>query len=236
MIQRIEALGLFGLGLWTKNPGDVEAGRMLMVWARSFGLWFRKLLPETRKSNPISKLLRPVFETPKIKSLVGIQLTVITLLTGMFSSLPASALGMVSSETAGLERKMEIQIKTDSSLTYPVPEAIGVSQTYHVLHAGIDIRAPKGSAVLPLASGKVVAVLNHRSGYGRHLIIDHGGEVQSLYAHLGKIYVQEGDEVALDKVIGEVGMTGWTTGPHLHLEVIEAGRRVNPALYLWQIE
>lgn len=232
MIQRIEALGLLGLGLWTKNPGDMEAGKMLIAWIKSFGLWVRRLLPETRKSNPISKLLRPVFEAPKIKSLVGVQLTIVTLLTGMFSSIPASALGVVSSEVVGLEEKMEIQVKTDSSLTYPVPEAIGVSQTYHVFHAGIDIRAPKGSVVLPLASGKVVAVLNHRSGYGRHLIIDHGGDVQSLYAHLGKIYVQEGDEVAGDKAIGEIGMTGWTTGPHLHLEVIESGRRVNPALYL----
>lgn len=234
MIQKIEALGSVEVGLFAKDPKNTVIGRLVIALVKAMGRAVRGLLPRTRKSNPVSKLFRPVFETAAVKNLMGVQLTIVALLTGMLSSIPVSALGVVSSDIVDLERRIEVRVKTDSSLTYPVPEAIGVSQTYHVFHAGVDIRAPKGARVMPIAAGTVKAVVNHGGGYGRHVIVDHGGEVESLYAHLSKVSVQEGEVVALDTSIGEIGTTGWTTGPHLHLEVIEGGRRVNPAAYLRQ--
>jgi murein DD-endopeptidase MepM/ murein hydrolase activator NlpD len=190
-----------------------------------------KLLPETRKSNPISKLLRPIFETPSVKRIVGAQLAVMTIVAGAVS-MPVTALGVVPTDILTLEERIEVDVKTDSALTYPVPEAIGVSQGYHVFHPGIDIRAPKGSTINPIAKGKVIVVASQVYGYGHRIEVDHGDGVVSLYAHLGKMFVEEGDEVTPETEIAEIGLTGHTTGPHLHLEVREDGRSVNPVNYL----
>lgn len=188
--------------------------------------------PETRKSNPISKLFRGVFELPSIKSLLGTQLAVLTLITGILSSLPVSALGVVPTDLATFDGHIEVEISTQKALSYPAPQAIGVSQGYHVFHPGVDIRAPKGSPVKPIAAGVVVVVANERYGWGHRIEVDHGGGVTSLYAHLGKMYVEEGDLIKPETVIAEIGMTGRTTGPHLHIEVREDGRYVNPVKYL----
>lgn len=217
--------------MFTKNPENMTTSHLLLSKFKTAGQWMRKL-PKTSKSNPISKLFRPVFELPTIKSLVGTQLAIVTLLTGMLSSVPMSALGVVPSDLVNLEKSIDVRIKTDSSLTYPVPEAIGVSQGYHVFHPGIDIRAPRGTAVKPIASGKVSLVASQNYGWGHRIEIDHGGGVKALYAHLGRMYVEEGDLVTVDTVIADIGITGKTTGPHLHLEVYEDGRNVSPSKYL----
>lgn len=188
------------------------------------------LIPKTRKSNPISKLLRPVFESQAIKTVVGSQLAVLTLLTGLLS-IPVSAYGVVNIDQS-FHPEFDVQVKTDSSLTYPVPEAYGVSQGYNVVHKAIDIRAPLGASIKPIASGTVRLIGNQYSGWGRRIEIDHGSGLVSLYAHLGKIFVDEGQTVSTSTTIAEVGMTGWTTGPHLHLEVYEDEKLVNPVKYL----
>lgn len=188
------------------------------------------VIPPTRKSNPISKILRPVFEKQTVKTFVGSQLAILTMATGALT-IPVSAFGVVQVDNS-FGTQFDVQVKTNSSLTYPVPEAIGVSQTYNVIHRGIDIRGPLGSPVKPIASGIVKVIANQNTGWGRRIEIDHGSGVTSLYAHLGKIYVEEGQEVTIDTQIAEIGLTGWTTGPHLHLEVYEDGRTVNPIKYL----
>jgi murein DD-endopeptidase MepM/ murein hydrolase activator NlpD len=97
------------------------------------------------------------------------------------------------------------------------------------MHWGMDFSAPTGTEIFATGDGKVQSVVNSRSGYGRHVIIDHGYGYQTLYAHMSKTDVKRGQKVKRGDVIGEVGNTGKSSGPHLHYEVIKDGKKINPA-------
>ncbi len=96
------------------------------------------------------------------------------------------------------------------------------------LHTGIDFGAPKGTAVYATGHGKVIKVIMRKNGYGRHIIIDHGFNYKTLYAHLSKIEVKVGEQVKRGQIIGRVGSTGAATAPHLHYEVIYKKKKINP--------
>ncbi|HEY1767802.1 MAG TPA: M23 family metallopeptidase [Terracidiphilus sp.] len=98
-------------------------------------------------------------------------------------------------------------------------------------HSGIDIDAPSGTPVRATADGDVAAasVVN---GYGREVLLDHGHDVETLYAHLSAIAVLPSEHVVRGQVIGYVGETGRATGPHLHYEVRLHNVPVNPYKYL----
>lgn len=98
-------------------------------------------------------------------------------------------------------------------------------------HAGLDISAPYGSRVETAADG-MVFYAGPDQGYGNEILIDHGYGIKTKYGHLSKIYVVVGQQVTRGEVIGAVGMTGKTTGPHLHYEVLVQETPVNPAKYL----
>lgn len=98
-------------------------------------------------------------------------------------------------------------------------------------HTGVDFRAAPGSPVFSTAPGKVIAA-GHNGGYGLMVEIDHGGGIATRYAHLSAILVEEGETVAAQKVIGRVGSTGRSTGPHLHYEVRIDDEAVDPARFL----
>ena len=99
-------------------------------------------------------------------------------------------------------------------------------------HKGVDITAPTGTAVRNTADGVVVQAEMVTGGYGRLVIIDHGGGFQTYYAHLSKILVHAGQELHRGEVIGLVGTSGRTTAPHLHYEVHVGGAPMNPYKYL----
>jgi murein DD-endopeptidase MepM/ murein hydrolase activator NlpD len=84
-------------------------------------------------------------------------------------------------------------------------------------HAGQDLAAPGGAPVVAVANGRVV-LANWHGGYGKTVIIEHNGRLQTLYAHMSEVFVQEGQEIKQGTVIGQVGSTGASTGPHLHFE------------------
>lgn len=120
------------------------------------------------------------------------------------------------------------EMVTKSAYIFPVPESIGVSQNYHSFHRGIDIRANVGTPVLSVASGVVIEVTEQRYGYGKHIRVAHAGTVSSLYAHLNEIKVEVGQRVERGQEIGTIGSTGWSTGNHLHFEISESMRTINP--------
>jgi len=99
-------------------------------------------------------------------------------------------------------------------------------------HSGIDLGAPKGTNIHAANGGTVLFVRYKTTGYGYHLAIDHGGGIVTLYAHCSKILVTEGQTVSQGEVIAQVGSTGKSTGPHLHLEFIVNGKKQNPRSYL----
>jgi murein DD-endopeptidase MepM/ murein hydrolase activator NlpD len=98
-------------------------------------------------------------------------------------------------------------------------------------HSGLDIRAPYGTRVDSTAEG-IILHAGLDSGYGNEIIVDHGFGIMTKYGHLSKIFVVVGQEVKRGQVIGAVGMTGMTTGPHLHYEVLVNDTPVNPMRYL----
>lgn len=100
-------------------------------------------------------------------------------------------------------------------------------------HDGIDFTAPVGTNIFSTGDGVVEEIEYSRRGYGNHVIINHGFGYKTLYAHLHKINVKPGQKVKRGEIIGEVGNTGKSVGPHLHYEVHKNGRAVDPINFFY---
>jgi len=102
----------------------------------------------------------------------------------------------------------------------------------YIMHEGIDLGSPMGTRVYATGNGRVVIDNSEMSGYGLQVLIDHGFGYKTRYAHLSRILVAPGQYVKRGEVIGLVGTTGRSTGPHLHYEVIYRGQHVDPINYI----
>jgi len=102
-------------------------------------------------------------------------------------------------------------------------------------HNGIDLAAPTGTPIYATADG-IVARADRFSSYGLYVQIEHGAELETRYAHMSRIAVAAGERVSKGDIIGYVGSTGRSTGPHLHYEVRVAGEAVNPIPYMVESE
>jgi murein DD-endopeptidase MepM/ murein hydrolase activator NlpD len=102
---------------------------------------------------------------------------------------------------------------------------------YRRMHEGLDIAAPVGSSIYPMGDGQVI-YSGYKAGYGKTIIIKHGRTVITQYSHLKDILIKPGQDVSKNTVIGLVGNSGRSTGPHLHLEVTLSGNKVDPATFL----
>jgi len=98
-------------------------------------------------------------------------------------------------------------------------------------HDGIDISRPVGTPVRPISSG-IVTFSGTNGGYGQMVEIDHGNGLTSRYAHLSTLAVREGEQILSGQTIGQVGETGLTTGPHLHLEIRRRNSPIDPLTVL----
>jgi murein DD-endopeptidase MepM/ murein hydrolase activator NlpD len=103
-----------------------------------------------------------------------------------------------------------------------------LSQGYRGDHRAIDIAAPPGTFVTAADRGVVMRAGWNDQGYGIFVVVDHNIDYITLYAHLTELFVKEGDVVAQGQIIGTIGSTGNSTGPHLHFEIRDFGRRANP--------
>lgn len=113
------------------------------------------------------------------------------------------------------------------------PTAGTISQRFIWYHKGLDIANRGVPNVLAADSGRVlVAGWPDNSGYGNRVIIDHGNGYKTLYGHMSKIYVVQGQSVGRGSPIGQMGSTGKSTGPHLHFEIIQNGVHLNPLNFL----
>lgn len=121
-----------------------------------------------------------------------------------------------------------------SSFPQPVilPHPGYLSSRFSRWHPAVDIATGLGMPVHPITSGSIEAVSFGFWGYGNHVIISHTNGFKSLYAHMGKIYVKQGQTVTTENTLGEVGMTGHTSGPHTHLEVTHNGSYIDPLTIL----
>lgn len=100
-------------------------------------------------------------------------------------------------------------------------------------HAGLDFTAPQGTPIYATADGRVKEASHDAGGYGNHVVINHGYGYETLYGHMVKIKVRGGQQVKRGEVIGWVGSTGKSTGPHCHYEVHKNGEHVNPVYFFY---
>jgi murein DD-endopeptidase MepM/ murein hydrolase activator NlpD len=100
-------------------------------------------------------------------------------------------------------------------------------------HAGLDFSAPSGTPIYATAQGVVKTAGNLGNGYGNHVVINHGYQYTTLYGHMFRIKVRPGQRVKRGEVIGYVGNTGKSTGPHLHYEVMKGGKHLDPIYFFY---
>ena len=100
-------------------------------------------------------------------------------------------------------------------------------------HAGLDFSAPQGTPIYATANGVVKTAGNLGNGYGNHVVINHGYGYETLYGHMFKVKAKSGQRVKRGEVIGWVGSTGKSTGPHCHYEVHKNGRPVDPIYFFY---
>lgn len=121
---------------------------------------------------------------------------------------------------------------------WPVPSSkrisSGFGKRWGKHHEGIDIPGKVGSSIISASDGVVVYSNNGIGGYGNLLVISHGGGIFSVYAHAKKTFVRKGQKVFKGQVVAQIGMTGRTTGPHLHFEIRKNSRPVNPIKYVYK--
>ena len=165
-----------------------------------------------------------------------------------------TAMGAAKSELKELLRKQAAKKKKSNSgssggpsvftsikFTWPTPGYSLITSPYGMrfdpifrtkkMHTGVDIGAPYGATIVAAASGTVVVAGWSSRGYGNYVVISHDGTFSTLYAHQSKLLVSEGQTVSKGEAIGKVGSTGYSTGAHLHFEVLINGDDVNPMSY-----
>lgn len=140
----------------------------------------------------------------------------------------------------GVNQPKKIQRRVDATLLLPVKSDI-VNSGYGYrrnpiggnirFHHGVDFKSTYGANVYASMDGKVVEA-NGQGALGKHIILRHANGLETVYAHMTRYHYRNGDTVSRGQVIGEVGSTGRTTGPHLHYEIHKNGKSVNPAKYI----
>ena len=111
-----------------------------------------------------------------------------------------------------------------------------LSTKFSRFHPGVDIATGLGMPIHPVTDGEVTEVNYGIFGYGNHVIIAHDYGLKSLYGHMGRVYTAKGQKVSLEDTLGTVGMTGFTSGPHTHLEITRDGKLINPQEVLPTLE
>jgi murein DD-endopeptidase MepM/ murein hydrolase activator NlpD len=129
----------------------------------------------------------------------------------------------------------EVRMALGESFIYPVRGVLSSPYGWRVdpiakverFHSALDLAAPQGTPVKAALDGRVSRVAVN-SAYGNYIILTHQGAYQSLYAHLSVVSIKQGDWVSQNSKIGEVGSTGYSTGPHLHFSVFRNNKAINP--------
>ncbi len=101
------------------------------------------------------------------------------------------------------------------------------------MHPGLDFAAPQGTPIFATANGTITTSGNKGNGYGNHVIINHGYGYETLYGHMVKVKSNPGQKVTRGEIIGWVGSTGKSTGPHCHYEVHKNGNKIDPVYFFY---
>ena len=182
------------------------------------------VLRRAKKGNKASRFFRHIFEHKRIKKLLGANLAAIVIATSFFPTNSVATSGELEEAIVG---QNEISLVTERVIRYPVKNVF-INQGYRLFHPGIDFDGVMGDEVFPIKNGVVEDIDYSRFAYGNAIIVKHDDGMTSLYAHLSEVFINKGDSVDTNTVIGSVGSTGRSTGSHLHLEVRNNGYPVSP--------
>jgi murein DD-endopeptidase MepM/ murein hydrolase activator NlpD len=152
---------------------------------------------------------------------------------------------LIRSVIAGCDPAVAAQLQPIEELTWPLTGPMKVTSPYgermhpiigeEAFHRGIDLRAQYGLRILAPADG-IVLYIGSETAYGNMVVVLHGGGIATVYGHLWKFAVQPYERVQRGQLLGYVGNTGFSTGPHLHFEVRRDGEPTNPLKWLPAIE
>lgn len=132
------------------------------------------------------------------------------------------------------EQKGEI-IAENFSKPLVLPHPGYLSTRFSTRHPGIDIATGLGMPIHPITEGEIIEVGRDFWGLGNFVEVSHQNGFRSKYAHMGRIFVRVGDKITEENILGEVGLTGYTSGPHTHLEITRDGKFIDPQALLPEI-
>jgi len=110
-----------------------------------------------------------------------------------------------------------------------------LSTRFSAWHPGVDIATGLGMPIHPITDGEVSEIGRDFWGLGNYVVVTHQNGFKSKYAHMGKVYAKVGDQLTQENTLGEVGLTGHTSGPHTHLEITHDGKYIDPETLLPEI-
>ncbi|OGE70753.1 hypothetical protein A2617_01565 [Candidatus Daviesbacteria bacterium RIFOXYD1_FULL_41_10] len=150
---------------------------------------------------------------------------------------PTLAIPPIKQNLARAEQFSQTQDIQTTKLEFPfaLPHPGYLTTSYSSWHPGVDIAAGLGMPIKPIAPGKVIETSYGFWGLGHFVVIEHEQSFRSTYGHMGRIFVKAGDTVSAFSTLGEVGMTGRTSGPHTHLEITKNDKYVDPKTILPEI-
>ncbi|OGE43872.1 hypothetical protein A3B45_02475 [Candidatus Daviesbacteria bacterium RIFCSPLOWO2_01_FULL_39_12] len=132
----------------------------------------------------------------------------------------------------------ETNVQNDQIVTASFPQPVilphvgYLSTRFSSWHPGVDIATGLGMPIHPITAGVVEQANYNLWGYGNNVVVTHPNGFKSMYAHMGKVFVSKDQTVTTETVLGEVGLTGFTSGPHTHLEVTYQGKAIDPLTIL----
>jgi murein DD-endopeptidase MepM/ murein hydrolase activator NlpD len=181
-----------------------------------------------RSGSLLGKIVRHLSEHKSTRKFFAANLSALVI-AGTLLPTGQSNAQAASADTQPDETVIQTQntLNTVKSIQYPLG-TVKINQGFSFFHPAVDLGAEIGDPVEPVKAGEVIEAGYTTDGYGNTILIDHGQGLSSRYAHLSKIEVKTGDEVTTNTEIGQVGVTGRSTGPHLHLEIHQNGLPVNP--------
>lgn len=174
----------------------------------------------------LSWIFRPLAENRRIRTIIGANLAASIIIVHALPPIGGSA-SIEPVEIAVLSSE-DVQVITEKTFRFPFDEPFEYSQGLRQFHPGVDIKAVLGSDIHPATDGTVSEIDMGRIGYGHKVVVAHDNGFTTLYAHMDKVNAKKGDIVTKDTILGTVGLTGWTTGPHLHFEVHTKSGIINP--------
>lgn len=189
-------------------------------------LKYLQTLGNVRVGSKASRVVRHTLERVNLKAILGGNIAFMVITTSLVAP-TSNVLANIEPETNTV-KVAQTPVVTEINIRYPLDEPIIVNQGFSFLHWGVDLKAPLGAPIYPIMKGVVEITEFGRFGYGNSIVVDHQNGLKSRYAHLSRIDVRQGDEVNPKNSIGLVGSTGHSTGPHLHLEVYQNEKVVNP--------